>query len=348
MLRKSSQHVSVIVLTILSFFMMVISVGYASEMPFTVNTNIPDNQMDKGKTYFNLKVKPEQQQTVSVKLTNTTDQDITVNINVNSAKTNINGVVEYGKNNLPTDKSLKYDIKDLVTHPDSIVIPKKNSKIVPFNIKMPKDKYKGIILGGITFQQKDDEVAANRSSKGASVQNRYAYAVAMVLKETDDKETPHINLMTVAPGQSNARSVINAKIQNDRALLMKQVDVDAKIYASNATKPTYTSTTHDMQIAPNTHFNYPIALKGTEMKPGKYTLKLTVKGTAFDKAQTWHFTKDFIIQKEKARQLNQADVDMRANTNNRDWIYPIVGLLLLVIIIILVIIVIRQRKRRDQ
>lgn len=213
---------------------------------------------------------------------------------------------------------------------------------------MPKEGYDGIILGGIVFQQKDSEAMKNSSSvKGTSIQNHYAYAVALSLKESDNQVVPNLNLLKVEPGQSNARSVINAQLQNDKSILLSKVKVTAKVYARNAKKPVYSSVTRDMQIAPNSSFKYPIALNGTEMKAGNYTLKLDVIGTAYDKSKTWHFTKNFTIKSKQARDLNKSDVDVKANTNNSNWLYILIGAALLIIIIILIVVIILQRKKNS-
>ncbi|WP_242822144.1 DUF916 and DUF3324 domain-containing protein [Leuconostoc sp. C2] len=317
----------------------------AAEMPFTVNTVIPDNQIDKSKTFFNLKVVPNQQQRITVKLNNTTSKEITVNVGVNSTKTNSNGVVEYGKTTIKNDKSLKYPITELVKHPSSVRIPANSTTEVPFDVTMPKEKYSGIILGGIVFQQKESEAENSASSKGTSVQNHYAYAVALSLKETDDRVAPNLNLLTVKPAQNNARNVINVGIQNDQSILLSKVKVDAKIYAKGGKSPVYSSLTNEMQMAPNSNFLYPVALKGTEMKPGSYTLKLAVTGTAYDKPKTWHFTRNFKIKSTEAKTLNQSDVDLKANTNNNNWIYIFIGVLLFLVIILLIVVLIRQNKK---
>ncbi|MBD9366693.1 DUF916 and DUF3324 domain-containing protein [Leuconostoc mesenteroides] len=349
MMSKRLIHFELItVLAALSFFVFAPFSIHAAEMPFTVNTNIPDNQIDKKKTFFNLKVQPKQRQRVTVKLTNTTVNDITVNVSVNSAKTNANGVVEYGKTNIKIDKSLKYPITDLVKYPSNVTVPANSSKEVPFDITMPKEGYDGIILGGIVFQQKDSEAMKNSSSvKGTSIQNHYAYAVALSLKESDKQVVPNLNLLKVNPGQNNARNVINAQLQNDKSILLSNVKVTAKVYARNAKKPVYSSVTRDMQIAPNSSFKYPIALNGTEMKAGNYTLKLDVIGTAYDKSKTWHFTKNFTIKSKQARDLNKSDVDVKANTNNSNWLYILIGAALLIIIIILIVVIILQRKKNS-
>lgn len=100
----------------------------AAEMNFSVKTVMPDNQIDKSKTYFNLKMNSGQQQDITVTLKNDTKKDITVEVGVNTAKTNSNGVVEYGKSSIKNDSSLKYNISDIVKGPSSIVIPASSSK----------------------------------------------------------------------------------------------------------------------------------------------------------------------------------------------------------------------------
>ncbi|WP_244307529.1 DUF916 and DUF3324 domain-containing protein [Leuconostoc litchii] len=315
----------------------------ATEMPFTVKTIVPDNQIDKRKTFFNLQVKPSQQQIITANLTNTTSQDVTIKVNVNSAKTNANGVIEYGETNIRADKSLEYAIPDLVKYPSEVKISANSSKEVLFHITMPKKKYNGIILGGIVFQQKESRISP--SVKGTSIQNHYAYAVALSLKESDNQVSPNLNLLKVSPGQNNARNVISAQIQNDKSILLSKVKVSAKVYAKGAKTPVYTSVTTDMQIAPNSNFKYPISLNGTEMKPGNYTLKMSVTGTAYVTPKTWYFTKNFKIKSAEASSLNKSDVDIKANTNNNNLIFILVGLLLLLIVTILIIIIIRQNKK---
>ncbi len=69
--------------------------AHASEFNFAVTPTIPENQVDKSKTYFDLKMAPGAKQTVEIQLRNDTDEDITIENTVNSATTNLNGVVEY-------------------------------------------------------------------------------------------------------------------------------------------------------------------------------------------------------------------------------------------------------------
>nr|WGD97680.1 DUF916 domain-containing protein [Bacillus safensis] len=69
----------------------------ASELNFSVITVIPRNQIDQSKSYFDLKVKPSQKQTLQILMRNDTNQQIVIEPKVHTATTNVNGVVEYGK-----------------------------------------------------------------------------------------------------------------------------------------------------------------------------------------------------------------------------------------------------------
>lgn len=339
------RYLAIVIMTMFISLFIVTNSAFAAEINFSVNTVIPDNQIDNSKTYFNLKMSPNQQQDITTTLKNDTKKDVTVNIGVNTAKTNVNGVVEYGKMNTKNDRSLIHDMSDVVKGPSSVVIPANSSKDVVFHIAMPKASFDGILLGGLTFQQKSSEVNQATAKSGTTIQNEYAYAVAIMLKETDKLVTPNLNLLKVEPGQNNHRNVINANVQNDQAVLLSDVKIDAKVYAKDSKKPVYTAIKNGMQIAPNSHFDYPISLNGTEMAAGEYTLRMKVTGTANKKTQSWQFTKKFKIASSKANDLNRSDVDLKANSNNRSWLYPLIGIILVLIIGILIFVVIKQRKR---
>ena len=332
MIVKKIYGFSLAVFIALFSFFVFNNTAIAAEMNFSVNTAIPDNQIDKSKTYFNLKMNSDQQQDIMVTLKNDTKKDITV---------------EVGKSSIKNDSSLKYDISNIVKGPSSVVIPASSSKNVAFHITMPKESFDGILLGGLTFQQKSSEVNQDKAKNGTTVQNEYSYAVAILLKETDKVVDPNLNLLQVNPGQINYRNVINAELQNDQSVLMSKVSVDAKIYSKNGKKPVYTSIKSDMQIAPNSHLTYPISLNGTSMKAGDYTLKMKVTATANKQVKKWTFTKDFTIKSKQARDLNKSDVDVKANTNNSNWLYIVIGAALLIIIIILIVVIILQRKKNS-
>lgn len=320
----------------------------ASVMNFAVETHIPDNQVDKSKTYFDLKMAPDQNQTVTTTLKNTTDKAVTVEVTINSAKTNSNGVIEYGKNTIPTDASLKHPLDSLMTGPSSVTLSPNESKDVTFLIKMPSDAFDGKILGGLTFQQKTSEVTQDASKSGTSIQNEYAYAIAVVLRETDTPVFPNLKLLTVKPGQENYRNVIHATIQNDQAAILSDVKVDAKVYAKDGKTPIYTSVKNELQVAPNTSWVYPISLENTKMEPGTYTLRMKVSGTSDKKSKTWTFSKTFKIAEKEARELNKSAVDVKANTNTKSTNWLLIAVICLIILVVILIILFLLKNKREK
>ena len=67
----------------------------AAEMKFAVTAVIPENQIDKNQTYFDLKMQPGQKQTIQVQMKNDTNKEVVVESFANTAITNSNGITDY-------------------------------------------------------------------------------------------------------------------------------------------------------------------------------------------------------------------------------------------------------------
>ena len=71
---------------------------FASELNFAAKAQMPDNQVNKGVSYFDIKMDQGAKQALHVDLRNDTEKEVAVDVGIASATTNINGVVEYGQN----------------------------------------------------------------------------------------------------------------------------------------------------------------------------------------------------------------------------------------------------------
>lgn len=253
--------------------------GQASKFNFAVDTVIPDNQIDKEKTYFNLKMKPNQEQTLTIKLRNDTNSPVVIKPEIHSATTNLNGVVEYGKNKIKRDKSLAYEMNELIKVEKEITVPAKGNYPLQLKVKMPEKAYEGVLAGGITLEEKQTKKKKNDESKGMSIENKYAYVVGITLEESDKEVKEDLKLKKVAPNQVNARNVIEATLQNPTATYLNRFEVDAVITKKGSSKKLYTSKKERMQVAPNSHFSYPVPLNGEKMEAGTYTLQLKAKSS---------------------------------------------------------------------
>lgn len=302
----------------------------AAELNFSVESVLPDNQRDKKQTYFDLRMKPGEEQTVYVKLKNTTKKDVTVNIGVNEAKTNMNGTTQYDTNKIERDSTLTHSLADIVTVNKTVVVKPNTEEKVPVKIKMPKEDIKGIILGGLSFQQKDSEVDKDSKDEdeGLSIKNRFSYNLAMMLSTNDDKVAPELVLNDVKADLYNARTVILANIQNTQPMLMNQLAVKANVTKKGEKEQIYKKNAKEMQMAPNSNFDYTIPMEGKTLEAGDYTLNME----ATSMGETWKWTKNFIVTSDQADKFAEKDVDVKKEDSN-SWIWWVVGIVAALLII---------------
>lgn len=96
---------------------------------------------------------------------------------------------ENGNIVLPKEITLKILIEhfaEIVTEgAHEITLKPNETKDWTATIRMPTNKYDGIILGGLHFQENKDEDAKKKSEeKDVQIKNKYAYVIGVKLTET--------------------------------------------------------------------------------------------------------------------------------------------------------------------
>lgn len=327
----------------------------ANQLTFSVEPTLPDNQVNDKDGFFNLLMQPGQVQDLHLKYSNNSGKTITITTKVASATTNINGVVEYGANKIKADKTLKYNMADLVEFPKEVEVKSGESKDVVVRVKMPDADYPGIIAGGLTFSdQAADAANQKNTSKSTAVKNIYGFQLGLLMRQSNELnnvfptkmvESEGLKLHKVQAAQVNYRNVINANLQNPLPVYVNQMAISAKVYSASNNKLLYESKNNSMQMAPNSNFDYPISLgDGKKLAAGKYRLKMTVyaykdgeanyKTKEFDKKETtyqyrWKFDKQFTVTDKTAGDLNKKDVTIQ----HIDWVAILVGIALLLLIL---------------
>ena len=160
---------------------------------------------------------PNQEDTLTVDLRNDTDKEVVIEAQINSATTNGNGVVEYSKNEIKPDETLKYNIKDYVEAPEEVTLKPQSAAEYKVKIHMPNEKFAGVIAGGITFKEKKttdqtNNISSDKNDKGLAIKNEYSYVVALLMRQTTENGSPDLKLQRVIPNQRNARNVIQGGI----------------------------------------------------------------------------------------------------------------------------------------
>ncbi|MBA5256742.1 DUF916 and DUF3324 domain-containing protein [Enterococcus hirae] len=300
----------------------------SNESAYSVSADIPDFQVDKNLSYFDLHLQPNQQKTIKIHLANTGKEKAAFLVNVNNAATNSNGVIDYGKNEFKKDPSAKYELNQLVKpKTQEVELPAGKAEDVQFQITMPKTAFKGIVLGGIHVSKKDD---ISQKAKGTAIRNKYAYVIGVKLQNSLVKVTPDLKLKKVNVGLQNSYTTIFANIQNPTATIISKVAFDAKVTKKDSNEILYETKKENLSIAPNTNFDFPIGLNKDKIAAGNYTVTIDAKeqGTT----HRWHMTSDLTIKADKANKLNH---DAVTNEKGIPYLSLIIGIGLFLVLIIL-------------
>ncbi|MFD1472014.1 DUF916 and DUF3324 domain-containing protein [Companilactobacillus mishanensis] len=313
----------------------------ADAVKYTVSAEIPNNQVNKKLTYFDLKVAPNSTQDLKIKIINNDSVEHTYDVAVNRASTNVNGLVDYSQHGTKKDPSLKYDIESMFPAPERITIPANTTKEVTLTLKVPNQKFSGVLLGGIRVLQEINN--QKPSKKEFSVNNQFAYVIGLKLQQSTDEVKPDMKLTNVKAEQNNGQNNITADLQNDEPTLMDDVNVDATVTPENGTKSVLKVDKKNMSMAPNSNFAMPVSLNNQPLKAGKYTMHISAnaeKGT--DK---WNMKRNFTVTPKAAAKLNTTAVG-QASQPNYNLIIALIVAAALIVIGLLIWNFKNQRRRR--
>ncbi|MGX7024917.1 DUF916 and DUF3324 domain-containing protein [Vagococcus hydrophili] len=306
---------------------------------FTKKVQHPENQITSGEP-LNLMMKPGQKQKVNVVLENLGEKETTIEVKLSGARTNGSGGLEYGPNTFKKDKSMKYDLADLVKVPAEVKIPGKSKENLVLDITMPETSYDGVVTGGIQLMEKGKDMGKTEEN-GALVTNKFAFLFGVTLHMTDKEVKPDFDLRSAKAGLANYRNAVFLDIGSTQAFLAKGMTLNAEITEKGKKEVLYQKKSADVSIAPNSLLSFPVTMDGDRMKPGDFTANVVLKG--YDKE--WKWSKNFTITKEEADKFNQQDPYL-VQERGLNWkmIALIVGGVILLVVIVVVILKVTKKK----
>ncbi|WP_086349713.1 DUF916 and DUF3324 domain-containing protein [Candidatus Enterococcus clewellii] len=309
--------------------------GADSYGAFNYRLVVPENQHDREAAYFDLMMTPGQQQTVQIELENASDQEMTIAVSLNGAKTNRNGVIEYGPSPMEDDKSLKFKFKDLVKSEEKVTIPPHTIVPLDINIAMPETSYDGILAGGIQLKQ-----VIKRDESQTGIINEYAYLIALVLRENETPVEPDLELNDVSAGLANYQNAVFVNFSNTQAVILDDMTVSVQISPKDSEEVIYDTKKAGMRMAPNSMINFPVSMNGERMEPGDYKAHIIVTS----RERKWEWTREFTITDEEADKFNGQDVYL-VQEKGIDW--KLIALLAAIAFVLLLSIFFAVRKVRE-
>ena len=314
--------------------------GFAEEgtLNFYVTPEFPESQVEGSGSYFDLNIAPGATETLTLTLQNAIDEPVKVAITPHTAYTNVNGVVEYGKDAEEVDPSLVHSLDELIEVPETIELASNETRTVSLTLKMPEESFEGFLAGGLRLSEVKEEAEEETSEEeGLAIKNEFSYVVGVIVSNSRDTVQPDLALLDVFPDQLNYRNVISATLQNFTSTFVNRLEVEASVKRKGEDEVLYEASKEQMQMAPNSHFNFPISLNGDRFRSGDYVLHLTARSGE----EEWSWTEEFTIKADEARSLNREDVTIDSTPN---WLL-ISGAIFVVCLLAVIAYLILQNKK---
>lgn len=311
-----------------------------SELNFYVTPKFPESQLAGGASgYFDLNIDAGKSDTLGIEIKNNSEKPLILSVTAHTAYTNVNGVVEYGKDAAEKDPTLPYIIDELIGAPGEITLDGHEKKIVNIPITMPEQSFEGVLAGGIRIQEVQEHLERSEKTEGLAIQNAFAYVVGVIVSNNRSAIETGLDLLGVSADQVNYRNVFGATLQNYTSTFINQLEVEAKVFKEDGDEILYQTEQEGMQMAPNSHFSFPIPLNGDRLRSGNYRLEMVARS----QGEEWTWTEMFSIEAEQARQLNQHDVTIQQSMN-----WWMISTITIVIIFLIFIAYMLYRKKMNK
>ena len=292
---------------------------------FTLKAILPDNQRDKKVTYFDLLVEPEKEQAIKIQVTNTSKKDLKVKVTPTNARTDQNGQIDYSipiKND-KIDSTLSIPFTSLVKEDMQIVDVKPGKvKEITFSLTPPREPFEGLILGGFVGEIADDG-EKNDDVKGITLVNHYQLIKAIMLRSSEKPVEPKLKLNAVKAELVDYRPAVTANIQNT---MFGNLTINAQITKKDSSKIVKSIKVNQLEMAPNSNFDFPIMWNDEPLEAGDYLLNLT----ASREEKEWPFTQEFTVSDIESKQINKEAIDLTKASKPFPW-----GYFIIIIVVIL-------------
>lgn len=302
---------------------------------FSVSSVIPENQINKNLSYFNLKVAPSSSQELKIKIFNNKKHEIKVKAMVTSATTCLNGFISY-TNLMNYDESLKYPLPDILKlNQSEYIVPAGGMKTATAMLNMPAEIYDGIILGGLVFTKADDDNSEIEEKKQSAVQieNEYQYVVGVMLSENDNKVIANMNLKYIKSTLVNYHTGLAVNLQNDTSVIIPNLKISATTYKKGSSEVYRFAEKENIKMAPNSNFDFMVDWQNHKFEAGEYRAHVVAQNEDY----FWEWDENFTITPEQANETNRDAVDIISSNSN--WIYIVLAALVLILVAFLAFII---------
>lgn len=340
---RKTYRIQINILFIFLFFFGPI-VAYANEavVPFSVKAILPENQVNRNVSYFDLSMTPGQKQGLKVQVYNSSSGPIVVSVDTHFAATNGNGIITYDGTIKHYDETMQYPFNKISEVTSGLLsIEPKSQKTVTIQVNAPEESFNGQILGGIHFKLHSNKESETNETVGFL--NEYAYVIGVNIVEEGNSTQlePQLILNDVEPGLINFQTGLQTSFSNKTPLLIDDLTFTGEVYKREKKEPLFRRVVNDFSVAPNSLFNFPIYFNNQPLEAGDYLFKATAKNDEHE----WTFSEKFTISEPKADKTNDQAIDLQPSFQWIKNIFRMFIAVILVLIVIIIFLIIKQKNK---
>ncbi|MBC1373633.1 DUF916 and DUF3324 domain-containing protein [Listeria booriae] len=305
-MKFTKNIVSFFSIFLLAFFFFISSVSAQentnSTMPIFVEALIPENQIDKNHTFFDLRVIPGQEQKLQLKIHNDSQKDKEVVISPQVAKTGEGGNIDYSGINAPLDSSLEHSFEDMISEQQVVNIKARDVVIVTFDLNIPSQGFRGIVLGGFYIEEivKEDK-SMETTTNTVQIKNRYAYIIGCKLRTDTEDIKPEFKLRKIELTEWNDFPSINAELANVKPEVVSNYVYEGTIINKKTGKRKVVFPEARFSMAPNSIFMRPQKIVLDHFENGTYIYALKIR----DGDRIWNVEKEFQISYSQKKSVKE-------------------------------------------
>lgn len=349
------------------------NVAPSGDVGFTVKALLPENQRDSNVTYFDLRVKPDEIQSLEVEVENSSSKPFYVTVDPADAGSSNAGDIAYyekGQADIPAEcafSTIAY------AEQEYMLLQPGEKKIAKIIFTTPKEPFDGCILGGIKVtqyptadalpalngdQKKLDEflnsvqdsdttksAASPTVTEGIGVESRIAYAIAVMLTETDTIRKPDFSMDQVKAQTIDLKTAIVFPLQNTEPVLAKDVKADFAVYQLGDNKTLYQKSSAQLDFAPNAMLSYAMYIEKGSVPPGEYIVEVQLQG----EEKTWNFDGQFTVDKNASTQLENEQLikPVEVVETTPQWLLPVIVAVVAIFAVSIIFFIITMHRRRN-
>lgn len=296
---------------------------------FEIQPIMPEGQVDESLNYFDVQFAPGTTHVIKMRVQNFTNHNITVKSEFQNGMTQMGGDMKFQTSTNGLDPSLKIPFTTIgsVNKSDRVIhLGPEETTVVQATIKMPNEKFNGLISGGWHFI----EYRSNGDQKDQTISSNYAYMIGVILRGSHYKVYPELKYDSTQPILYDNRPALGIKLRNVQPMILKKIHFKAVVSKKGLFSDKRIYEKEGSSMSANSSVTLPVSWAYDDMKPGTYQVAVKVTGeNLWNKLpMSWTFKKNLKVSKAAAADLNKRSIQRPTNK----WIYAmtVAGTLLLV------------------